>query len=149
MGAPIRRRLLSGSSKTSPERGKGERMKDRQQKPSGDERVDPIKMAVLEQELIDLKKEQGILPKATWRTRLVDFLTRRTAGPRRVSRRAYILLALCCGWFCGAHRFYSGHRLLGFLYLAFCWTGIPVAMTLIDLMVVLPMPPDEEGKILL
>lgn len=124
-------------------------MKDKQRNLAGNEKVNPMEMALLEQDLIDLKKEQGIPLQSSWRTRLGDFLTRRAAGPKRVSRRAYIRLALCCGWLCGAHRFYSGHKLLGALYLLFCWTGVPVAMTLIDLMVVLPMQPDEDGTILL
>lgn len=123
-------------------------VKEKGQKPAKD-RVDPMEMALLEQDLIDLKKEHGIPLKENWRTRLGSFLTRRAAGPRRVSRKTYVRLALCCGWFCGAHRFYSGHKFLGALYLLFCWSGIPVAMTLIDLMVVLPMQADEEGKILL
>lgn len=112
-------------------------------------RVDPMEMALLEQDLIDLKREKGLPLGENWRTRLGAVLTRRSGGPRRVKRSTYIKLAACCGWFCGAHRFYTGQKFLGALYLLFCWTGIPVAMTLIDLMVVLPMEADEEGRVLL
>ena len=129
--------------------GKGAAVKEKGRKPAGEGRVDPMEMALLEQDLIDLKRERGIEQKESWRTRLGAFLARRSAGPKKVKRRTYIRLALCCGWLCGAHRFYTGHHLLGALYLIFCWTGIPVAMTLIDLMVALPMQPDEEGMILL
>lgn len=124
-------------------------MKDERRGKMPGERVDPMRMALLEQELIDLKREKGIPLKETWRTRLAAFLTRRSGGPRRVKRSTYIRLAACCGWLCGAHRFYTGQKFLGTLYLLFCWTGIPVAMTLIDLMAVLPMKADEEGMILL
>ena len=121
----------------------------RQRSPAEEDRVDLMEMALLEQDLADLKKEHGIRERESWRTRLGDFLSRRAAGPRRVNRKTYIKLALCCGWFCGAHRFYTGHKFLGALYLLFCWSGVPVAMTLIDLMVVLPMQPDEAGMVLL
>ncbi len=111
--------------------------------------VDPMEIILAQQELVDLKREYGILEKETWRTRLGGWLTEKSKGPRKVNRKTYIRLALCCGWFCGAHRFYAGQKLLGILYLLFCWSGIPVAMTLIDLMAAIPMRADETGKILM
>ncbi|MCI8622981.1 MAG: NINE protein [Provencibacterium sp.] len=122
---------------------------ERRKKNAGKEAVDPIEMILLEQDLADLKKERGIQENVTWRTRLGRRLARRAAGPRLVNRKTYIRLALCCGWFCGAHRFYTGQKLLGTLYLLFCWSGIPAAMTLIDLMIVIPIQPDEQGRVLL
>ena len=110
--------------------------------------VDPMEIILAQQELVDLKREYGILEKETWRTRLGGWLTEKSKGPRKVNRKTY-RLALCCGWFCGAHRFYAGQKLLGTLYLLFCWSGIPVAMTLIDLMAAIPMRADETGKILM
>lgn len=111
--------------------------------------VSPDEMMALELELARVKKEHGIQDKPTWRTRLADWLTGSAAGPRRVNRKKYIRLAWTCGWFCGAHRFYAGQKVLGVLYLLFCWTGIPVAMTLVDLMIVIPKEPDDAGIITL
>jgi TM2 domain-containing membrane protein YozV len=37
----------------------------------------------------------------------------------------------------------------GLLYLAFSWTGIPIAMGLIDWMIAVPKQPDENGMILI
>lgn len=121
----------------------------KQDKRKKQERVSPDEMMALELELAQVKKEHGIKVKTTWWARLSDILTARSKGPKQVERKKYIRLALICGWFCGAHRFYAGQKLLGVLYLLFCWTGIPVAMTLIDLMIVIPMKPNEAGIITL
>lgn len=117
--------------------------------PKHKDEVNPMEIILAQQELVDLKREYGILEKETWRTRLGGWLTGRSKGSRKVNRKTYIRLALCCGWFCGAHRFYAGQKLLGALYLLFCWSGIPVAMTLIDLMAAIPMKADETGMILM
>lgn len=66
-----------------------------------------------------------------------------------VNRKKYIRLALTCGWLCGAHRFYAKKPVIGTLYLIFFWTGVSFAMTLIDLMIALPMVPDENGNIII
>lgn len=115
---------------------------------TGNEPVNVKEMLALEEELISLKKKHGIEDKCTWwkrlGDRLVDRLDRET---RTISRKQYIKLALCGGWLCGAHRFYAHQKAAGSLYLLFCWTGIPFAMTLIDLMIVVPMKTDEAGMI--
>lgn len=115
---------------------------------ANEEYVDPKELIALEEELLSLKEEHGILEKETWWMKTGDRIAGRLERNRvKVSRRTYIKLALGLGWFCGAHRFYCKQRLLGMLYLLFCWTGIPFAMTLIDLMIILPMKPDNCGMI--
>lgn len=109
--------------------------------------VDPGEMTALEQEPADLKEQKGINDRPNWRVKIGNWLTQKQNGPKMVERKKYIRLALCCGWLCGAHRFYAGQKILGILYLLFFWTGIAFAMTLIDLMIVLPMQPDENGMI--
>jgi TM2 domain-containing membrane protein YozV len=42
-----------------------------------------------------------------------------------------VLLAVLLGHF-GAHRFYMGEIGLGFIYLLFCWTGIPTILGFIE-----------------
>ena len=116
-------------------------------KHTSQELADPKKLIALEQELTELKEQYGIKEKPKLWVRIGDWLIDKKGGPRTVERRKYIRLALCCGWLCGAHRFYAGQNILGVLYLLFFWTGIPFAMTLIDLMIVLPMQADEDGRI--
>lgn len=47
------------------------------------------------------------------------------------SKAAAGLLAIFLGGF-GVHKFYLGKIGMGFLYLCFCWTGIPVLVGLIE-----------------
>ena len=112
--------------------------------------VDPKKMIALEEEMAALKKEYGIEDKPRWWVRIGDFIANHagTRQPVPVVRKKYLLLALCLGW-AGGHRFYTKQYALGVIYLLFCWTGIPFAMTLIDLMIALPMKADEQGRMLL
>jgi hypothetical protein len=47
------------------------------------------------------------------------------------SKGTAVLLALFFGTF-GAHKFYLGQTFQGFIYLLFCWTGIPTALGIIE-----------------
>lgn len=110
--------------------------------------VNPKQFIALEEELAQLKEMHGIPVKTSWWMKIGDWLAGCSDNSRRtVNRHTYIKLAAACGWFCGAHRFYAGQKLLGILYLLFCWTGIPFAMTIVDLMIALPKQPDSLGMI--
>lgn len=50
-----------------------------------------------------------------------------------------ILLCLFLGGI-GAHKFYEEKNGMGVLYLLFCWTGIPVCLSVIDLIILLFKP---------
>ena len=63
-----------------------------------------------------------------------------------VSKGTYIALCLFLGG-AGLHKFYSGKWVQGLLYLAFCYTGIPVVLALIDLLVAMFKRSDEYGQI--
>ena len=63
-----------------------------------------------------------------------------------VSKGVYIGLCLFLGSL-GAHKFYSGKWFQGLLYLAFCYTGIPVVLALIDLLIAMFKRSDEYGEI--
>lgn len=80
--------------------------------------------------------------------RMIDalFAWRERRIPVRLRRRTYLLTALFLGW-CGGHRFLARQYALGVIYAVLFWTGIPIAMTLIDLMIALPLPADAEGYI--
>jgi hypothetical protein len=108
--------------------------------------VELQKMMELEDELQGLKKEYGYKEKPALWVRIGDWFVERMGSPRPVSRKKYLILALTMGWFCGAHRFYAGHKITAVLYLAFCWTGIPMALTILDiLLMLLNTVPDENG----
>ncbi len=114
------------------------------------EYIDPRQLIALEEELERTKQEYGIVEKEKWWVRIGDWLVNNT-GKRekvRVNRHLYCWLALLLGNF-GVHRFYTKQYLLGFIYLAFSWTFIPFGMAIIDIMIALPMKPDENGTILL
>ena len=64
-----------------------------------------------------------------------------------VSKGGYIGLCLILGGI-GAHKFYSGKWIQGLLYLAFCWTWMPVILALFDLLGAMFKRPNEYGEIL-
>lgn len=66
---------------------------------------------------------------------------------RPVNRKTY--LRLCWLGAFGVHRFYAKQWITACLYLATCWTGFSVAMTMVDVIIALPMKPDENGMIYL
>lgn len=105
-------------------------------------------MMELEMELERLRKENGIeLQPPLW-VKFGDWLVAHSHQPRPVNRKKYIRLALSCGWLCGAHCFYAGRKWQGIVYLLFSWTGFSLAMTLIDvLLILLKYQPDENGVI--
>lgn len=75
------------------------------------------------------------------------FVLKENRQPVRVKRNTYLLVALFLGW-CGGHRFMSKQYVLFAIYLLLFWTGIPVAMTIVDLLIAIPLPVDEEGYIM-
>lgn len=112
------------------------------------ETVDVNQMIALEQELHELKKQHGIEEKEGRLSRVISgFFERRDAKEKvAVGKKKYILLALFTGWL-GGHRFYAKQYPLAILYLALFWSGFPAAMTIIDLLVVIPKEADTDGKI--
>ncbi len=76
-----------------------------------------------------------------------QYLENRENRPRQaVRKKTYLLLALFTGAL-GGHRFYAKRYYVGLLYLLLCWAGFSIAMTIIDLMAVIPIEADEEGII--
>ena len=63
-----------------------------------------------------------------------------------VSKGTYIALCLFLGG-AGIHKFYSGKWIQGLLYLAFCWSGVPVVLALFDLVIAMFKRSDEYGEI--
>ena len=63
-----------------------------------------------------------------------------------VSKGGYIGLCLLLGGI-GAHKFYAGKWFQGILYLGFSWSGVPVVLALIDLLIAMFKRPDVNGEI--
>ena len=64
----------------------------------------------------------------------------------KVSKGIYIALCLFLGGL-GIHKFYAGKWIAGLLYLALCWTGIPIVLSVFDLLVAMFNRADEYGEI--
>ena len=63
-----------------------------------------------------------------------------------VKKGTYIALCLFLGGI-GIHKFYAGKWFQGLLYVAFCWTWIPVIFSLMDLLGAMFKRPNEYGQI--
>ena len=107
-------------------------------------------IAMAQAELNELKKEYGIEDEKKGIAHAVSSMFERAANrePVAVRKKTYIIVAILTGWF-GGHRFYTKHYKTGMLYLAFSWLGIGLYHTMLDIMQVIPMKPDENGMILL
>ena len=103
-------------------------------------------------ELDELQEKYGIEPEVKEgriSRAISNFFDRRDAKEQvKVNKKKDLLLCIFLGW-AGAHRFYQKQYILGILYLAVCWTGYSVAMSIIDLLIIFPKKPDENGDILM
>lgn len=106
-------------------------------------------LARAEDELYSLQ-EKNLPAKRSILYRIVDsYFAKQTNRQKHiVSRKKYLWLCILTGWF-GGHRFYEKRYKLALIYLLFAWTGIPIAMTMVDWMIALPITPDENGNILI
>lgn len=113
------------------------------------EPIDLDEYAALHRELEELKIQQGQKKEGTV-TRLVSGFFRRQDERKKVSvsKKTHLLLAIFLGW-AGAHRFQTRRWVLGGLYLITCWSGFSMAMTIVDILEIIPMKPDENGNILI
>ncbi len=100
-------------------------------------------------ELDALKAEHGLLEEEKGLSKLITRFFQRREDRQKVlvSRKKLLWMTFLLGW-CGAHRFYTKRYVLGILYAAFCWSGISIAMSIIDMVEYIPIPPDEDGNIL-
>ena len=103
-------------------------------------------------ELEELQRQQGIEPEnneGPISRAISNFFDRRENREKvKVKKKKLVWLCVLLGW-AGAHRFYQKQYLLGVLYLAFCWSGYSMAMSIIDLLIIFPKQPDEDGCILM
>ena len=105
-----------------------------------------------QQELEELQKANGLEKEEKGLSRLLSkfFDSTDSRKKHRVKKKTYIILALLLGW-CGGHRFYEQRWILALIYFALAvimfpqLVGFPLAMTVIDLCIAIPIPKDEEG----
>ena len=69
-----------------------------------------------------------------------------SSSTKVVSKVAYCLLAIFLGGI-GVHKFYAGKTGAGICYLLFCWTLIPLILSVIDFIVGLCKHADSNGNI--
>ena len=103
----------------------------------------------LQLELDELKRANGEEVEQKGIARMISrFFERQDARDKvRIRKKTLLWLTFLLGW-CGGHRFMLKQKWVGLLYLAFCWTSFPIAMTIVDFLQYIPMKPDENGNIL-
>ena len=113
---------------------------------NNDKEVKIEELIAAEQELSDLKRTYGLVDdKPDLFTKIMGLFHNREDV--KVKRKTYLWLMLFTG-IIGGHRFYAKQYLPGVFYLLTCWCGVSLAMTIIDLLVVIPKEVDENGMIL-
>ncbi len=107
-------------------------------------------IAVAQAELNELRKEYGIEEEEKGVKKFITNFFDRREGREKVlvNKKKYIIMSILLGWM-GAHRFYTKQYGLGLLYLLTCWTGFPVSLVVIDVLIAIPIQPDENGNIYL
>lgn len=124
-------------------------MNNQENHPTENETIDLDEYAALHRELEELKLQQGQKKEGTV-SRLISGFFRRQDERKKVSvnKKKHLLLAIFLGW-AGVHRFQTKRWVLGSIYLLTCWSGFSVAMTIVDILEIIPMKPDENGNILI
>ena len=142
---------IKKEEKRYPSRQERKRLKEEEKKrKKEEERKLLTDIAVAQAELNALKQEYGLEEEEKGIKKAITgyFNYRENREKVRVKKKTYIWLSVLLGWL-GAHRFYSKQYVIGILYILTLWLGVPIAMTVIDLMVIIPMKPDEEGYVLI
>lgn len=101
----------------------------------------------LEEELHQLQEQYNIPVKKGKFYEFMEKAMELKEKPHPVVRKRYLWLAVLTGWI-GGHRFYAKQYITAALSVALFWTGIPAAMTIIDIMAALPKEADEKGEII-
>ena len=111
--------------------------------------VDIDEYVALQQELNELKKQNGTAQEEKGISRMISkFFERQDARDRvRIRKKTLLWLTFLLGW-AGTHRFVLRQPGLGALYLCTCWSGFSISMSIVDWLLYVVMKPDEDGYIL-
>ena len=113
-----------------------------------EEGVDIDEYVALQRELDELEKAAGLKEEKGISRLISSYFERKDAREKiLVSKKKLLWTALLLGW-CGGHRFLLKQNILGMVYLCFCWTCFPIAMTIVDILEYIPLKADENGKVL-
>ena len=113
-----------------------------------EEGVNIDEYVALQRELEELQKQQGTYEEKGLSRLISSYFERKDARDKiLVSKKRLIWTAVLLGW-CGGHRFLLKQNILGLVYLCFCWTCFPIAMTIVDILEYIPLKADENGKVL-
>ena len=114
-----------------------------------EEGVDIDEYVALQQELNELKKQNGTAQEEKGISRMISkFFERQDARDRvRIRKKTLLWLTFLLGW-AGTHRFVLRQPGLGILYLCTCWSGFSISMSIVDWLLYVVMKPDEDGYIL-
>lgn len=105
-----------------------------------------------QQELEELRKANGIVVEEKGISKFLNKFFNTERPKHRVKKKTYIILGILLGW-CGGHRFYEHRWILACIYAALGiimfpqLAGFPLAMTIIDLLIIIPIEKDEEGYV--
>lgn len=105
-----------------------------------------------EMELQDLKEKYDIKDEKKeplWK-RIVDRYVsyKESRKPVTINKKKYCLTTVFLGWL-GIHQFMVGKKVSGVLYMLFCWTGLSVALSALDLFYAAFLKADENQCITL
>ena len=111
--------------------------------------VDIDEYVALQQELNELKKQNGTAQEEKGISRMISkFFERQDAREKvRIRKKTLLWLTFLLGW-AGTHRFVLRQPGLGILYLCTCWSGFSISMSIVDWLLYVVMKPDEDGYIL-
>ena len=113
-----------------------------------EEGVNIDEYVALQRELEELQKQQGTYKEKGLSRLISSYFERKDARDKiLVSKKRLIWTAVLLGW-CGGHRFLLKQNILGMVYLCFCWTCFPIAMTIVDILEYIPLKADENGMVL-
>ena len=114
-----------------------------------EEGVDIDEYIALQQELNELKKQNGTAEEEKGISRMISkFFERQDAREKvRIRKKTLLWLTFLLGW-AGTHRFVLRQPGLGILYLCTCWSGFSISMSIVDWLLYVVMKPDEDGYIL-
>ena len=113
-----------------------------------EEGVNIDEYVALQRELEELQKQQGTYQEKGLSRLISSYFERKDARDKiLVSKKRLLWTALLLGW-CGGHRFLLKQNILGMVYLCFCWTCFPIAMTIVDILEYIPLKADENGMVL-
>ena len=114
-----------------------------------EEGVDIDEYVALQQELNELKKQNGTAQEEKGISRMISkFFERQDAREKvRIRKKSLLWLTFLLGW-AGGHRFVLRQTGLGLLYLLTCWSGFSISMSIVDWLLYVVMKPDEDGYIL-